>query len=130
MQRNGQLIEIGKGCFKIIPKPRGGDWLETDLQHLKSEGFTFVVSLLTGPEILELDLVNEESLCKALQLEFYSYPIIDRATPRDRTTFEDFAIQILSNLNNGGRGVFHCRAGLGRAPLLGCTVMVQAGGSG
>lgn len=37
------------------------------------------------------------------------------------------AAQILEELKGGGCGFLHCRAGLGRAPLLACTLLVQHG---
>jgi protein-tyrosine phosphatase len=127
MKVSGQHIEIGLGFFRVGPKPRGGDWLEDDLRALKREGFTLVASLLTVEENMELDLVDEASLCKEIGLDFYSFPIVDRSTPRNRRDFEDFATRLSVRLEAGDRGVFHCRAGLGRAPLLGCTIMLKNG---
>jgi protein-tyrosine phosphatase len=127
MKVTGQHIESGLGHFRISPKPRGGDWLEVDLQAMKREGFTFVVSLLTTEENQELDLVDEESLCRKNGLDFYSFPIVDRSVPRNRKDFEAFATHLLARIREGDRGVFHCRAGLGRAPLLGCTIMLKDG---
>ena len=127
MRVNGRLIEIGLGHFRVSPKPRGGDWLEVDAQALKREGFTFVVSLLTEPENEELGLTEEELVCKRNEIEFYSFPIIDRSTPRNREDFENLVERLLAKIEKGERGHFHCRAGLGRAPLLACAIMQKAG---
>ncbi|MFA7483782.1 MAG: tyrosine protein phosphatase [Vulcanimicrobiota bacterium] len=127
MKLDGRFIEIEPGRFCVGPKPRGGDWLEVDIQNLNREGFTFVVSLLTEPENTELNLVNEETVCKRNGIEFYSFPIIDRSAPKCRKKFEDFAQHLLTKIKNGECGYFHCRAGLGRAPLLGCIIMRMAG---
>lgn len=127
MRTNGQLIEIGSGYFRVSPKPRGGDWLEADLQALKREGFTFVVSLLTEQENEELELTDEESICKQSGLDFYSFPIADRATPVSRRDFDALATHLHTRIEQGDRGFFHCRAGLGRAPLLGCAIMLRHG---
>ena len=94
---------------------------------LKREGFTFVVSLLTEQENEELGLVDEEQLCQNNGLDFYSFPIVDRSSPRNRRDFEELAERLLARIKKGDRGFFHCRAGLGRAPLLGCTIIQKAG---
>lgn len=127
MNRNRHTIKIGLGSFRVGPKPRGGDWLDIDLRALKSEGYTFVASLLTDEENQELGLVGEALACEAIGLEFYFYPIIDRSVPPNRESFEDFASPILNQVQDGERGFFHRRAGLGRAPLLACTVLAQSG---
>ena len=120
-------ISIGLGRLRVGPRPRGGDWLATDLAYLKSEGFSFIVSLLTGGEEVELELAEESSICAHLGLDFYSFPIIDRATPSDRGAFEELAKLLLTRLLRGEVGFLHCRAGLGRAPLLACTILFSHG---
>lgn len=94
-------ISIGLGRLRVGPRPRGGDWLATDLAYLKSEGFSFIVSLLTGGEEVELELAEESSICAHLGLDFYSFPIIDRATPSDRGAFEELAKLLLTRLLRG-----------------------------
>lgn len=101
--------------------------MEVDIQSLKQEGFSFIVSLLTAEENQELDLVHEASLAIDQKLQFFSFPIVDRAVPSCREEFEKFTEEIHTLLQSGGRGYFHCRAGLGRAPLLGCAVLVLSG---
>lgn len=83
--------------------------------------------MLTDQENVELGLAEEGSLSRAVGLDFYSFPIVDRSVPPSRGDFEEFASQILGVVSKGGRGILHCRAGLGRAPLLGCAVLVQNG---
>ena len=94
---------------------------------LREEGFTLVVSLLTPAENVELRLQTEAAQCIAQGLEFRSYPIPDRTTPINRRGFDLFASEILGHIREGGKGFFHCRAGLGRAPLLGCVLLVKTG---
>lgn len=127
MKLNGRLVEIELGHFRVSPKPRGGDWLEADIRALSHDGFTFVVSLLTEQENKELCLADEESVCRKNAIDFYSFPIVDRSIPESRSKFEALAEHLLGRIKNGDRGLIHCRAGLGRAPLLGCTILTKAG---
>jgi protein-tyrosine phosphatase len=127
MKLNGRLIEIELGHFRVGPKPRGGDWLEADIRALSHEGFTFVVSLLTEQENQELGLADEESVCRRNAIDFYSFPIVDRSIPESRSEFEALAEHLLGRIKKGDRGLLHCRVGLGRAPLLGCTILSKAG---
>jgi len=43
-----------------MPRPRGGDWLDGEIQSLAKAGVNVVVSLLTADEIAELELQDEE----------------------------------------------------------------------
>lgn len=118
---------IGQGRFRPIARPRGGDWLEVDLRRFQEQGVNIVVSLLTHPEVQELSLHDEQDLCEGLGLKFYSFPITDRGLPKDREAFLNLAADLKRAIESGAQAVFHCRAGLGRAPLLGCAVLSHSG---
>ena len=122
------MIRLGRGGFAFGPRPRGGDWLETDLQVLKYSGFTLVTSLLTPPEARELELEQEGEGCQRMGLEFFSYPIPDMTVPADRAAFQRFANEVFGRIHDQGALAYcHCRAGLGRAPLLACSLLVRSG---
>ena len=57
----------------IMPRPRGGDWLEDEIQSLQQQKVDVLVSLLTPEEIAELYLEEEEALCHAAGLQFLSF---------------------------------------------------------
>jgi len=120
-------IHLGDGSLRVGPRPRGADWLPTDLADLKSAGFSFVVSLLTVAENRELELENERAECRYHNLDFYSFPVVDRSLPEDREAFESLAGQLLARVVAGESGFLHCRAGLGRAPLFACTMLTLHG---
>ena len=44
-----------------MPRPRGGDWLDGEIQSLAKADVDVVVSLLTADEVAELELQDEES---------------------------------------------------------------------
>jgi hypothetical protein len=61
----------------IVPRPRGGDWLEDDV----------LVSMLQADEAAELGLSAEVELCEAGGIIFRSFPIPDRETPHATASF-------------------------------------------
>ena len=122
------LIPLGRGAFAVGPRPRGSDWLESDLSALRELGFSVVVSLLTAQETHELELVDERDHCDQLGLQFLSYPIPDMTVPSDRGAFNQFVDSLFARVfDEGGQAYCHCRAGLGRAPLLGCSLLMRGG---
>src|SRR5256885_568555 len=66
------------GRLAIMPRPRGGDWLEDEIQSWRQSGVDVIISLLTREEQTELSLADEEELCRANGMEFVSFPIVDR----------------------------------------------------
>ena len=54
-----------QGKLAILPRPRGGDWLEDEVQGWRAAGLNVVVSLLTADEVAGFDLAQEGSLCEA-----------------------------------------------------------------
>jgi hypothetical protein len=44
------------GRLAIVPRPRGGDWLEDEIASWRRGGIDMVVSTLTEQESVELDL--------------------------------------------------------------------------
>ena len=69
------------GRLAIMPRPRGGDWLEDEIARWKEAGIDTVVSLLERQEIAQLGLDQEAELCGARNIEFVSFPIPDRGVP-------------------------------------------------
>jgi|SRR5712671_7220923 len=111
----------------IMPRPRGGDWLEDEVLGWKQSGVTDVVSLLHRYEIEELSISDEEAFCKSSGIKYRSFPIQDRGTPAVLTDF--FAlVQELTALVQTERGVaIHCRAGIGRSGLTAACVLLNLG---
>lgn len=111
------------GKIGTMPKPRGGDWLEVDIDELKKEGTNLIVSLLTKQENVELGLLHEESFCKNNGLEFVSFPINDREVPDSMVKTKTFVEQIKHELHHGKNIAIHCRAGIGRASLIAASIL-------
>ena len=74
----------------IVPRPRGGDWLEDELDQIKRAGIDVLVSMLQVDEAAELGLSSEAELCEARGIVFRSFPISDRETPSSTASFSQF----------------------------------------
>ena len=70
------------GRLAIMPRPRGGDWLEDEVRDWRSAGIDVVVCTLTSDEVAELNLAQEAALCEANGIEYLAFPIVDRGVPR------------------------------------------------
>jgi protein-tyrosine phosphatase len=107
----------------IAPRPRGGDWLESETGQLKREGVDTLVSLLTPEESRELGLVEEGTACAAAGIKFHNFAIADRGLPESTSDFLSFARSIHSEAASGRAIAAHCRACIGRSSVLLATVM-------
>lgn len=121
------IAEFAAGRLGLMPRPRGGDWLEDEIISLKRSEVDAVVSLLERAEIEELDIAEEESFCRAHGIVFYSFPIPDRNVPSSETETLNFAASLAKLLEEGKSIVIHCRQGVGRASLIAATVMILCG---
>jgi len=74
------------GKLAIVPRPRGGDWLEDEVQAWRQAGLDAVVSLLTQEESADFNLVHEAELSQARSIQFIGFPIPDRSVPLSRRT--------------------------------------------
>ena len=115
------------GRLAIMPRPRGSDWLEDEIRAWRQSGVDVVVSLLTPDEQAELSLREEPDLCRANDIAFVSFPILDRSVPPSSEAFAGLVADLAGRLA-GGKGVaVHCRQGIGRAALVVIGVLSAAG---
>ena len=116
-----------RGRLAIMPRPRGGDWLEDEIQAWRRSGVDVVVSLLTREEQAELNLLDEESLCRANGTEFDSFPIFDRSVPASMGAFSEKVLKLADQLARGRNIAVHCRQGIGRAAVFAICLLVLSG---
>src|SRR5215470_12397741 len=90
-----------RGKLAILPRPRGGDWLEDEIHGWRAAGIDVVVSLLTSDEIAEFNLGREGSLCEAHGIDIRPFPIVDRSVPTSRKATLDFAKRLGKLLTEG-----------------------------
>jgi len=107
------------GRIGIVHRPRGGDWLEEDIQAWQKTDLTRIVSLLTPIAVADLDLNKEEAWCKTYGIQFMSFPIPDRSAPASQKAVVALVHQLENALKAGERIAVHCRQGIGRSSLHG-----------
>jgi protein-tyrosine phosphatase len=115
------------GRIALVPRPRGGDWLEDEASAWKNAGLDAIVSMLENDEVESFGLECEAEFCQSNGIEFFSFPIVDRSIP----TLDDKFFHLLEKLKTmllQGKSVgIHCRQSIGRAPLLAAFLMISFG---
>lgn len=109
-----------------MPRPRGGDWLEDEINRFRTEGVDILVSALTSEEVEELDLVKEPDYCYQNGISFRPFPIPDRDIPASYGAVRIFVDELSKEILSGKAVAIHCQAGIGRSSLLAaCTLVVM-----
>jgi protein-tyrosine phosphatase len=116
-----------KGGLAILPRPRGGDWLEDEVSRWQVSGIDVVVSLLTPDEVAEFGLEKEKALCDAYGIEFISFPIEDRGVPSSEVAATALVHKLDQSLGRGQKTGLHCRQGIGRSALVAASLLVASG---
>ena len=115
------------GRLAVLPRPRGGDWLEDEVRSLRAAGVDVLVSLLTREEAAELDLGQEASCCAAAGIAFVSFPFADRGVPASASDALALVRQLGTLLAGGQAVAIHCRQGVGRSALVAACVLASLG---
>lgn len=115
------------GRLAIVPRPRGGDWLEDEIYSWRQSGIDILVSALTREENVELDLLQEKEECEKAEMEFVTFPIADRGVPLSAKSTQDLVRRLERELVGGKKIAIHCRQGVGRSSLLAACVLVVGG---
>jgi protein-tyrosine phosphatase len=109
----------------IMARPRGGDWLEDEINYLKKNQVKVLVSLLEANEIYELKLGREEELCKKKNIAYINFPIADRDIPKQNSGTDKLIDTLTAKLNEGHLVVIHCRMGIGRSSIIAASVLLR-----
>jgi protein-tyrosine phosphatase len=115
------------GRIALVPRPRGGEWLEDEAAAWSKAGLDVIVSMLDAEEIAWFELEREAEFCAENGIEFISCPVTDRSVPEINETFLK-TVGKLKNLLLKGKNVgIHCRQSVGRAPLMAAVLMITFG---
>ena len=115
------------GKLAIVPRPRGGDWLEDEVQAWRQAGLDTVVSLLTREEGADLDLAHEAELSQARDIQFIGFPIPDRSVPLSRRATLELLRELHQLLVKGKNVGIHCRQGIGRSAVVAACLLIFLG---
>ena len=116
-----------RGRLGILPRPRGGDWLEDETAAWRAAGIDMVVSLLEADEEAQLVLEGEAAAAAASGIDFKAFPIPDRGLPASRESVAELADDIGDALDTGRNVAVHCRQGIGRSGMIVASLLVAAG---
>jgi protein-tyrosine phosphatase len=111
----------------IMARPRGNDWLEDEINHLKNNNVGILVSLLEKDEIRELKLELEGEFCKAKAIDFINFPIPDISVPTQKDKVDALINTLTTQLNDGISVVIHCRMGIGRSSIIAAAILLKFG---
>ena len=115
------------GHLAIALRPRGGEWLDTELAAWRTAGTDTIVSLLEPTEEAELGLASEAATATAHGLEFISFPIPDRGVPTSQQAMHQLVAHLNAALNADRNIVVHCRQGVGRSAVIAAATLIGAG---
>jgi protein-tyrosine phosphatase len=111
----------------IVLRPRGGEWLESEMARIHESGIDTLVSLLEKDEAAWLGLGDEERLAAAHGIAFLSFPIPDTHIPPDPEAFRAFVAGLVNRLRHGERVGVHCRGSIGRSTVTAAAVLIHMG---
>src|SRR5262245_27533602 len=98
-----------RGRLGILPRPRGGDWLDDEAAAWREAGLDMVISLLESDEAAGLELAEEPSAAASQGIVYRTFPIPDRAVPPSKESVAEFARATLAALEAGRSIGIHCR---------------------
>lgn len=112
--------------LSIMPRPRGGLWLDDEMVALRRSGADLLVCLQTAAELKDLELTEEPESAAAAGLEFQLFPIVDLGVP-DHGEVQPLLDTLAARLTAGQHVVVHCRAGIGRSSLIAAVLLIRLG---
>jgi protein-tyrosine phosphatase len=115
------------GRIALVPRPRGGDWLEDEASAWKNAGLDAIVSMLERDEVESFGLKREAEFCRLNGIEFFSFPIVDRSIPTLDDKFFSLLEKLKTMLLQEKSVGIHCRQSIGRASLLAAFLMMSFG---
>lgn len=121
------IDEFDKGKLGTMPRPKGNEWLPSEIAYMAKENVNLVVSLLEREEAADLGLRFEGKLCHENNMDFINFPIQDFTLPKDEKAFFNLVNLLSERLNKEERVVIHCRAGIGRSSVLAASILLKNG---
>lgn len=116
-----------RGRLGIVPRPRGGEWLDDETRAWRDAGIDVVVSLLEPDEEAELALAGESASAVASGLDFRSFPIPDRGVPNSHEAVAQLVDHTVDGLHAGKSVALHCRQSIGRSGMIAAALLISAG---
>ena len=115
------------GKLAMAARPRGGDWLDSEMAGWRRANVDTVFSLLTPAEEADLGLEAEEETAKSHGLRFLRFSIPDRQVPDSEVAFSRALEELEAELEADRNVVLHCRQGLGRTGIAAACLLITKG---
>jgi len=116
-----------RGKLAVASRPRGGDWLDDEINGWRKAGLNVVVSLLEKDEAAQFELDHEGDVAESKGVRFVSFPIPDRGVPASTREALSLFSTISAALEAGKNVAVHCRQGIGRSGLIAAGVLLTSG---
>jgi len=116
-----------RGKLAVASRPRGGDWLDDEINGWRKAGLDVVVSLLEKDEAAQFELDHEGDVAESKGVRFVSFPIPDRGVPASTREALSLFSTISAALEAGKNVAMHCRQGIGRSGLIAAGVLLTSG---
>ncbi len=110
----------------VVGRPRGGDWLDDEMRHLRRAGIDVLVSALQPLEQRETWLEREAEAATAAGIEFISFPIGNMLVPSFEASLPVF-LSLAEHVRAGRAVAAHCHASQGRGPTIIASVLALLG---
>ena len=115
----------GGSKIGVMARPSGGHRLQDEIRSIRDQGFSVLVSLLTDAEQKELELEAEGGSSENVGITFVRLPIEDMRVP----ALDEQTVAVVAKLREfrsaGSSIAIHCRAGIGRSPMIAACVMLS-----
>lgn len=111
----------------IVLRPRGGQFLRSELIKFKEAGIRTLVSLMEPKEAVAFGLAEEPDIAEELGLMFLPYPLRDHSVPSDYVSFRGFVRDLADRLRAGRAVGIHCQGSIGRATVTAACALIHLG---
>jgi len=116
-----------RGKLAVASRPRGGDWLDDEINGWRKAGLDVVVCLLEKDEAAQFELDHEGDVAESKGVRFVSFQIPDRGVPASTREALSLFSTISAALEAGKNVAVHCRQGIGRSGLIAAGVLLTSG---
>jgi protein-tyrosine phosphatase len=111
----------------IVLRPRGGQFLRSELIKFKEAGIRTLVSLMEAREAVAFGLAEEPEFAEELGIMFLPFPLRDHSVPQDPISFRGFVQDLAARLKAGRAVGIHCQGSIGRSTVTAACVLIHLG---
>lgn len=111
----------------IMEKPRGGDWLDEEVDSLAGREVQTLVNTMDYGEIKELELQREQTLVESRGLRWIDYPIRVNGVPDSALKFGRLLDALAEEAHETRSIIIQSRRGVGRSGIIAAGLLQHMG---